>query len=113
MTEATGYSSNTSPKQDGFAQQIAEKEKLFALFFAPWCPFCREFLPTFEKYQMANPNPCMKIDVDDAPDLCERYDIQCYPTVILFAKGRIVRRLDSEPNVGLNANQFKTFVEPL
>ncbi len=55
----------------------------------------------------------MKIDVDDAPDLCERHDIQCYPTVILFAKGKIVRRLDSESNVGLNANQFKKFVEPL
>ncbi len=111
MTEATEHKPNASPKQDGFAQQTVEKEKLFALFYAPWCPFCREFLPTFEKYAAANPDTCVKIDVDESPDLCEHYDVECYPTVILVAKGKIIRRLDGELNVGLNAGQFKAFVE--
>jgi thioredoxin-like negative regulator of GroEL len=49
--------------------------------------------------------------VDEEPDVCEEYAIEYYPTVIMFKKGKVHKRLDSEPHVGLNKKQLKEFTE--
>ena len=45
--------------------------------------------------------------VDDREDLCEKYEINYYPTVLLFENGVVTRRLDGAPGEGLNENQLK------
>jgi thiol-disulfide isomerase/thioredoxin len=41
--------------QPQLQQQLTANPKLLALFHASWCPFCRAFLTTFNKYA-AQPN---------------------------------------------------------
>jgi hypothetical protein len=48
---------------------------------------------------------------DDEPDVCEEYAIECYPTVIMFKKGKVHKRLDAEPGIGLNKKQLKDLIE--
>ena len=100
-----------SKKKSTFHDKVANKDKAFVLFYATWCPFSRAFLPIFEEYSKSNPNECLSVIVDEEPDLCEEYGIEYYPTVIMFKKGKVHKRLDAEPHVGLNKKQLKGFTE--
>ena len=100
-----------SAKQSGFNDQIKEKEKTYVLFYATWCPFSQRFLPIFEEYAKSNPEECLSVIVDDKPNVCEEYAIEYYPTVILFKNGKVHKRLDAEPGVGLNKKQLKDLIE--
>lgn len=100
-------------EKSGLNNEIGDKEKAVVLFYASWCPFSQRFLPIFEEYAKSNPRECMSIVIDDKPDVCEEYSIDYYPTVILFRKGRVSRRLDAQPGIGLNKKQLKELTESL
>ena len=86
---------------------LRNKEKVFVLFYASWCPFSRRFLPIFEKYSETKPQSCMQVKIDDKAELTEKYSVDVVPTVLVFEKGTVTKRLDGEPGEGLNENQFK------
>jgi thiol-disulfide isomerase/thioredoxin len=86
---------------------LKSKEKAFVLFYASWCPFSQRFLPIFEDYAKNNPQDCMSVVIDDKPDLCEKYEIDYYPTVLLFKNGNVKKRLDATPGVGLTKKQLQ------
>jgi len=94
-------------KTSTFYDKINRKEKAVVLFYATWCPHSQRFLPIFEEYSRTNPTECLKVIVDDEPDICEEYGIEYYPTVIMFQEGKVLKRLDAEPGVGLNKKQLK------
>jgi len=85
---------------------LKSKEKAFVLFYASWCPFSQRFLPIFEDYAKSNPQECMSVVIDDKPDLCEKYAIDYYPTVLLFKNGSVEKRLDATPGLGLTKKQL-------
>ncbi len=85
---------------------LKSKEKAFVLFYASWCPFSQRFLPIFEEYSKNNPQECMSVVIDDKPDLCEKYEIDYYPSVLLFKNGSIEKRLDATPGLGLTKKQL-------
>ena len=88
-------------------EEIRRRERACVLFYASWCPFSQSFLPVFEEYAKENPQECISVVIDDEPGLCEEYAIEYYPTVLLFRKGKVERRLDAEPGRGLNRKQLK------
>lgn len=98
-------------KKTNLLDEIEKQEEMCVLFYANWCSFSRRFLPIFEEYSKTKPTSCLSIVVDDKPDLCQKYEIKYYPTVILFRKGKIQKRLDSEPGIGLNKKQFEEFTK--
>jgi len=87
--------------------ELKSKEKAFVLFYASWCPHSQRFLPIFQEYAKSNPQECLSIVIDDKPDLCEKYAIEYYPTVLLFKKGQVEKRLDATPGLGLTKKQLK------
>jgi thiol-disulfide isomerase/thioredoxin len=106
MSKAEKHKFKTK-KDSSFHENIKNADKAFVLFYATWCPFSRKFLPIFEEYSKKNPKECLRITVDEEPSVCEEYAIEYYPTVIMFKKGKVYRRLDSEPGVGLSKKQLK------
>jgi thiol-disulfide isomerase/thioredoxin len=86
---------------------LKSKEKAFVLFYASWCPFSQRFLPIFEDYAKNNPQECMSVVIDDKPDLCEKYEIDYYPTVLLFKNGSVEKRIDATPGLGLTKKQLQ------
>jgi thiol-disulfide isomerase/thioredoxin len=90
-----------------FEQILKSTQRFFALFYASWCPFSRKFLPIYQKCTLNSPVPCLRIMVDDRDDLCEKYEINYYPTVLLFENGLVTSRLDAAPGEGLSENQLK------
>jgi len=98
-------------KRSSLKDEIECKVRAFVLFYAPWCPFSQRFLPIFQEYAKNNPQECIGVVGDDKPDLCEEYNIEYYPTLILFKNGQVHKRLDAKPGVGLDLKQFEQFTE--
>jgi thiol-disulfide isomerase/thioredoxin len=91
-------------------EALKTNNRFFALFYASWCPFSRKFLPIYQKCTLNSPVPCLRVMVDDRMDICEKYDINYYPTVLLFENGKIAKRLDGEPGEGLSEKQLKNLL---
>ena len=110
MSKVEKHKMRTAKKID-LSDQVKGKEKAYVLFYATWCPFSQRFLPIFQEYAKKNPEECLSIIVDEDPEVCEEYAIDYYPTVIVFKKGRVHKRLDAEPGVGLDKRQLKDLTE--
>ena len=93
-------------KKDEAEETFLSKDRAFVLFYASWCPFSQMFLPIFKEYTKQNPNECVSILIDNKADLCDKYSIDYYPTVLLFKKGKIAKRLDATPGAGLTKKQL-------
>ena len=94
-----------------FHEKIEDKDKTVVLFYATWCPFSQRFLPVFEEYSKKNPEICLSVIADEEPEVFEEFGIEYYPTVIVFKNGKVEKRLDAEPGVGLDKKQFKNLTE--
>jgi thioredoxin len=78
-----------------FNKRIADGGKFVADFFASWCNPCQKFAPIFAKAAEAAKKQnsavdFVKIDVDNCPEVAEKYGIRSVPTIILFDKGAVV-----------------------
>jgi thiol-disulfide isomerase/thioredoxin len=60
-------------------------------FYADWCGPCREFAPDYERlskeYSRPNQIAFIKINTDHNQDLAQAYEIDCWPTLIIFDGG--------------------------
>jgi len=88
-----------------------QKDRAYVLFYASWCPFSQRFLPIFKDYAKDNPDECVEVMIDSKPELCDKYEIEYYPTVLLFKKGKLQKRLDATPGLGLTKAQLKELTE--
>jgi thiol-disulfide isomerase/thioredoxin len=87
-------------------ETVKSMEKAYVLFYASWCPFSQKFLPIFKEYAKSNPKDCISVMIDFKPDLCDKYEIEYYPTVLLFKKGKVEKRLNATPGAGLTKKQL-------
>jgi len=110
MSKALRRKIENTEKSD-INDELKQKDKAFVLFYTTWCPFSQRFLPIFEEYARNNPKECISVIVDDKPDVCEEYSIDYYPTVILFKKGKVHKRLDAEPGIGLDRKQLEELIK--
>jgi thioredoxin 1 len=66
------------------AEVLNSSEPVVVDFFAEWCGPCKAMAPALEEVA--------KIDVDECPDITNRYQIQAMPTLIIFKDGEIAAR---------------------
>ena len=61
-------------------------------FWAPWCTYCRRIAPAFDKIaeQQENKLVFAKVNVDEAPEIAEKYGIDTIPTLLIFKNGEVV-----------------------
>ena len=75
-------------------------------FWAPWCGPCRAVAPVVE--QIANMRKdsyvVAKCNIDESPDIAQRYEIRSIPLIGLFRNGRLERQsLGAKPRQQLEA----------
>ena len=58
-------------------------------FFATWCGPCKMLAPTIDQVaeEMAGKAPVYKVDVDQEPELAQRFGVMSVPTLIAFKGG--------------------------
>jgi thioredoxin 2 len=75
---------------------IAEKASIPVVvdLWAQWCGPCRAVSPALEKVarDLAGQIKLVKVDVDAAPRLSQRYEVQSIPTLLVVENGQVVSR---------------------
>ncbi len=63
-------------------------------FWAPWCGYCRRISPAVDQLAEQNADQFVtgKINVDEQPELAQRFQVETIPTLLLFKGGK-----ESEP----------------
>lgn len=82
---------------------------VFVEFWAPWCPFCRQLTPIFEKVsaEYGGRARFAKLNVDDQPELARRFGVLTIPVIKVFCSQRsVAERSGFMPEV-----QLKAFIE--
>jgi thiol-disulfide isomerase/thioredoxin len=90
---------------------LKSKKELFVLFYASWCPYSQAFLPKYIESANKNQECHVRVAIDDLEDLCDKYKIEVYPTVLFFRDGKVTKRLDGVPHVGLDDPKLKKFID--
>lgn len=76
-----------------FEQEVI-KETLPVLvdFWAPWCGPCKMLGPVLEDVASSNDNrlKVVKVNVDENPDLAQRFEVMGIPSMFLFKDGEVV-----------------------
>ena len=80
---------------DAFDVEVTASVPVLVDFWAPWCGPCRMVSPVVERVgrEEAGKLKVVKLNVDDAPQISQRYGIQGIPLLIVFRNGSEVDRL--------------------
>ena len=78
--------------QEQLKQLIREEKPVLVDFWAPWCSYCRRIGPAYEKIgeEYADSLAVGKINIDEEPQLIERFSIDTIPTLLLFQDGKVL-----------------------
>jgi len=71
------------------SQAASEGKLLIVDFHAQWCGPCKMIAPKIVAMAEEMKDKCIfaKVDVDEAAEIAEEYEIQAMPTFLLFANG--------------------------
>ena len=106
---------NTVCNKTDLENSLSRNHRVLALFFSSWCPFCQEFLPSFDRSTRGGSfGEVLWVQVDDYDNLLwEEYSIESVPTVILFEQGNVLRRLDGKLGFGLSEKQLNEWLRKI
>ncbi|MGH3930726.1 MAG: thioredoxin [Pseudonocardiaceae bacterium] len=79
-----------------FAEEVLGNDKpVLVDFWAIWCGPCKMVAPVLEEIatEYAEKITVAKLNVDENPETSQTYNIMSLPTMLLFAKGEVVKQI--------------------
>ncbi|HEU4411383.1 MAG TPA: thioredoxin [Polyangiaceae bacterium] len=80
--------------KDNFESEVLQSDKPVLLdFSATWCGPCKMLAPIIENVASKHDGvKVAKLDIDQVPDVANKYRVQSVPTVLVFKGGKEVAR---------------------
>ena len=74
---------------ENFNEVVSGELPALVEFQAPWCTYCRRIGPAFAKIaqQYEGRLQVGEINIDDSPELAERFNVEPIPTLMVFSGG--------------------------
>ncbi|MGI5896849.1 MAG: thioredoxin [Oscillospiraceae bacterium] len=85
--------STLSLNKNNFTGEVFDSPKPVLIdFLAPWCGPCRMLAPVVEELAEENAETFkfVKVNIDEEPELAERFGVYSIPTLMLVKDGEIV-----------------------
>jgi thioredoxin 2 len=78
-----------------FDEEIRASVPVVVDFWAPWCGPCRMVSPALERLAQSHAGrlKVVKLNIDGAPEIAGRYEVQGIPLLVLIRDGRELDRL--------------------
>lgn len=98
-----------------FAAEViaaSESKPVLVDFFAQWCGSCKVMLPIIEGIagEIGDKAIIGTVDIEEAPDTVEKYDVMSVPTFLIFKNGQIVETfMGAQPKEALISGLNKHF----
>lgn len=103
--ELTNMSVKTITKQN-FNIEVLESEKPVLLdFWATWCGPCRMIAPVVEEIAAERSDIVVgKVNVDEQPELAQKFQIMSIPTLVVIKNGKITaQKVGVQPKAVIQA----------
>lgn len=98
---------------ENFQKEVMESEiPVLADFWAEWCVPCKMVGPVVEEIskQYSGKIKVVKVNVDDMPDIAQKYNIISIPTLMVFNKGETVNQMVGAGNKASIEKLFADFI---
>jgi thioredoxin 1 len=80
----------TDVTTESFEQEVLQAEKAVIVdFWAEWCGPCHAVSPVLDRIaeERAEELKLVKVNIDEQPEIAQRYGVASIPTIILFKDG--------------------------
>lgn len=80
-------------KQNEFEESINKEGLVLVDCYAPWCGPCRMLSPIIDEL-VNEVNTCSfyKINIDEADEIVNKYEIMSIPTILIFENGSLKQK---------------------
>ena len=81
---------------------LKDSKSVYVDFYADWCGPCKMMAPVLDRVALAKQGKAAvyKVDVDQEPELAQRFGVMSVPTLIVFKDGSAARQF-----VGVQSEQ--------